>query len=111
MHFVETKPDVCWQLPIRRPSATSSGRTARTYTEVSIAEYDRRGWGEGGHDLDWYCSGNTEAHIGADPVYLSNGTELIALMGQAAYDVLAGRCDAHLRSRSALTLHPASTTS
>ena len=28
-------------------------------------------------------------------------------MGQAAYDVLAGRCEAHLRSRSALALHPA----
>ena len=29
-------------------------------------------------------------------------------MGQAAYDVLAAKCEAHLRSRSALALHPAS---
>ena len=29
-------------------------------------------------------------------------------MGQPAYDVLAARCEAHLRSRSALALHPAS---
>ena len=63
--------------------------------------------GPGGHDLDWYCSGNTEAHVGAEPVYLSNATELIALMGQEAYDVLAARCEAHLHSRSALALHPA----
>ena len=75
---------------------------------MSIGEYDRRAWGAGGHDLDWYCSGNTEAHVGAEPVYLANATELITLMGQAAYDVLADSCEAHLRSRSALALHPAS---
>ena len=33
--------------------------------------------------------------------------ELVALMGQAAYDELARHCEAHLRSRSALALHPA----
>src|ERR1051326_5655500 len=26
----------------------------------TITEYDRRGWGPGGHDFHWYCSGNTE---------------------------------------------------
>jgi len=41
-------------------------------------------------------------------VYLANATELIALMGQAAYDVLAAKCEDHIRSRSALALHPAS---
>ena len=75
--------------------------------EVGIEEYDRRGWGAGGHDLDWYCSGNTEAHVGAEPVYLSNAVELVTLMGQPAYDVLAAACERHLRSRSALALHPA----
>ncbi|MBO9522500.1 MAG: hypothetical protein J7518_13255 [Nocardioidaceae bacterium] len=108
VHFVETKPDVCWQLPIRRTFRDVERQDGTTYTEVSIGEYDRRGWGPGGHDLDWYCSGNTEAHVGAEPVYLSNATELIALMGQAAYDVLADACEKQLRSRSALALHPAS---
>jgi hypothetical protein len=108
VHFVETKPDVCWQLPLRRTFRTVSRQDETEYTEVSIGEYDRRGWGPGGHDLDWYCSGNTEAHVGVEPVYLSNATELIALMGQAAYDVLAAACEQHLRSRSQLALHPAS---
>jgi len=107
-HFVETKPDVCWQLPIRRTFRTIARQDETEYTEISIGEYDRRGWGPGGHDLDWYCSGNTEAHVGAEPVYLSNATELIALMGQPAYDVLAAGCEKHLRSRSLLALHPAS---
>ena len=70
-----------------------------------IAEYDRRGWGPGGHDLDWYCSGNTEAHVGMEPVYLSMRAELVELMGQKGYDELATYCQAHDRRR--LVLHPA----
>jgi hypothetical protein len=107
VHFVETKPDVCWQLPLRRQFRDVERTDGTTYTEVSIGEYERGGWGPGGHDFDWYCTGNTEAHVGVEPVYLSNARELIELMGQPAYDVLAGRCEAHLRSRSALALHPA----
>ena len=107
VHFVETKPDVCWQLPIRRTYRDVERPDGTTYLEVGIEEYDRRGWGPGGHDLDWYCSGNTEAHVGAEPVYLSNAVELVTLMGQPAYDVLAAACDRHLRTRSALALHPA----
>jgi hypothetical protein len=108
VHFVETKPDVCWQLPLRRTFREVERPDETTYLEISIGEYDRRGWGPGGHDLDWYCSGNTEAHVGTEPVYLSSATELITLMGQAAYDMLAAACAKHLSSRSALALHPAS---
>jgi hypothetical protein len=106
-HPLETKPDVCWQLPIRRTFRDVELPDGSSYTEVSIGEYDRRGWGPGGHDLDWYCSGNTEAHVGAQPVYLSNGPELVEMMGQAAYDELVVHCEDHLRSRSALAIHPA----
>jgi hypothetical protein len=106
-HPLETKPDVCWQLPIRRTYREVELPDGASYTEVSIGEYDRRGWGPGGHDLDWYCSGNTEAHVGQEPVYVSNGPELVELMGQAAYDELVRHCEAHLRSRSALAIHPA----
>jgi hypothetical protein len=107
VHFVRTKPDVCWQLPIRRTYRTVERQDGTSYLEVSIAEYDRRGWGPGGHDLDWYCSGNTEAHVNVEPVYVENRAELTELMGEAAYAELARHCEAHLRSRSALALHPA----
>ncbi len=106
-HPLRAKPDVCWQLPIRRTFRDVERPDGTSYTEVSIGEYDRRGWGPGGHDLDWYCSGNTEAHVGQDPVYVSNAAELVELMGQPAYDELVRHCEAHLRSRSALALHPA----
>ncbi len=107
VHFSETKPDVCWQLPIRRTYRTVEQPDGSSYLEITIAEYDRRGWGPGGHDLDWYCSGNTEAHIADEPVYRSSRTELVALMGQAAYDELVRHCEEHERSRSQLAIHPA----
>jgi hypothetical protein len=104
---LETKPDVCWQLPIRRTYRTVEQPDGTSYTEVSIGEYDRRGWGPGGHDLDWYCSGNTEAHVAPEPLYLTNAPELIELMGPDGYAALVGHCEAHLRSRSLLAIHPA----
>jgi hypothetical protein len=104
---LETKPDVCWQLPIRRTFRDVERQDGTTYTEVSIGEYDRRGWGPGGHDLDWYCSGNTEAHVAVEPVYITHEPELTELMGKAAYVELVRHCEAHVRSRSALALHPA----
>ncbi len=104
---LETKPDVCWQLPIRRTFRDVERQDGSSYTEVSIGEYDRRGWGAGGHDLDWYCSGNTEAHVAVEAVYVTHEPELTELMGRAAYDELVRHCEAHVRSRSALALHPA----
>jgi hypothetical protein len=90
------KPDVCWQLPLRRTFRTVELPDDTSYLEVTITEYDRRGWGPGGHDLDWYCSGNPEAHVGREPVYRSNRAELVELMGQAAYEQLAIRAEGHL---------------
>ena len=112
------KPDVCWQLPTRRSYRTVEQPDDTSYVEVTIAEYDRRGWGPGGHDLDWYCSGNPQAHVSAEPVYRSNRAELVELMGEDAYAALVLRCEAHLstvrRARSAgarellpLLVHPA----
>ena len=106
-HFLETKPDVCWQLPIRRRFRNVERQDGTTYTEVTITEYDRRGWGAGGHDLDWYCSGNTEAHVAVEPVFVTHAAELTELMGPEAYAELIGHAEAHVRSRSALALHPA----
>ena len=113
-----TKPDVCWQLPIRRTYRTVELPDGSSYLETTITEYDRRGWGPGGHDLDWYCSGNPEAHVGREPVFRNSADELVELMGEEAYAALVVRCEAHLaavkaartvRSRRMLPLlvHPA----
>jgi len=93
------KPDVCWQLPLRRTYRTVERPDGSEYLEVTIAEYDRRGWGPGGHDLDWYCTGHPLAHDGAEPVVESLRAELTELMGPAAYAELAGCCRGILRVR------------
>ena len=111
--FVKTKPDVCWQLPMRRAYDEVELPDDTTVQVVSITEFDRRGWGPGGKDLDWYCSGNTEAHVGAEAVYVSNRDELTALMGKKAYAVLAEYCAAREQALataadpSGLAPHPA----
>jgi hypothetical protein len=107
LHPLETKPDVCWQLPIRRTYDWVKRPDDTKVLVTTITEYDRRGWGPGGHDFQWWCTGNTEAHVAADPVYVSYGPELAELMGQAAYDALVGFCVAHLAAKVPTALHPA----
>ncbi len=104
---LETKPDVCWQLPIRRTYRDVERPDGTEYLEISISEYDRRGWGPGGHDHDWYCSGNTEAHVAPDPLYITNEPELTELMGRDAYVELVRHCEDHLRAKGRVGRHPA----
>ena len=112
VEHLELKPDVCWQLPLRRSYRTVERPDGTEYLEVILAEYDRRGWGAGGHQLDWYCTGNPAAHIGAQPVYVSLRPEIVALIGQPAYDVLVEHCERFLAARTPATpgIHPATRT-
>lgn len=103
----EVKPDVCWQLPLRRRYRDVERGDGTSYLEVEIGEYVRAGWGSGGHDLDWYCTANTEAHVAPEPLYVTNEEELVALMGRPAYDVLVPMCEEHLARRPDATRHPA----
>ncbi|WOQ16285.1 hypothetical protein [Raineyella sp. W15-4] len=105
--ITQTKPDVCWQLPIRRLFREVERGDGSTYTEVSIGEYVRSGWGDGGHEFDWYCTSTPAAHRAAEPVHRSLAAELTALMGPAGYAVLARHCAELEASPLALTGHPA----
>lgn len=105
---LEVKPDVCWQLPIRRTQDWVDRPDGVQILKTTITEYDRRGWGEGGDDLAWYCSGSPDAHVGERQVWQSYGPELTELLGRRAYDELARLC----RRRAGLGLiavHPATT--
>jgi hypothetical protein len=103
---LETKPEVCWQLPVRRDQEWVERPDGTEVLQSTIAEFNRRGWGEGGHDLDWYCTTSPEAHVGGEPMYLSYGPELVALIGQPAYDALAEVC-AHRLKLGLVAVHPA----
>lgn len=98
-----TKPDVCWQLPLRRLYRDVELPDGTAYLEITITEYDRRAWGPGGHDLDWYCTGAPEAHTGSLPVYVSLRPELVELVGAEAYAVLARLCEEHLAVAEAVS--------
>jgi hypothetical protein len=105
-HPLETKPEVCWQLPVRREQEWVDRADDTRILVSTVAEFDRRGWGEGGHDLSWYCTSSPEAHVGGEPMYLSYGPELVALIGQAAYDELAQICADRLKL-GLVAVHPA----
>jgi hypothetical protein len=107
LHPLETKPDVCWQLPVRRTYRWVERADETKYLEISIGEYDRRGWGPGGHDLHWWCTGAESAHVGAEPVWVSYAAELTALMGESAYAALAELCADRERERRPVAPHPA----
>ncbi len=106
MNPLETKPEVCWQLPVRREQEWVDRTDGTRILRSTIAEFDRRGWGEGGHDLDWYCTSSPEAHVGGEPMYLSYGPELAALIGDKAYDELSSICAKRLEL-GLVAVHPA----
>ena len=106
VHPLEYKPDVCWQLPVRREQEWIDRPDETQILRTTIAEFDRRGWGEGGHDLDWYCTSSPEAHVGGEPMYLSYSAELIALIGEPAYAELARVCHDRLKL-GLVAVHPA----
>jgi hypothetical protein len=106
LHPLETKPDVCWQLPVRRTYDWVTRPDDTKVLVTTIAEYDRRGWGTGGHELKWWCTGATEAHVAPDPLYKTYGPELVELMGKPAYDVLAEMCEQALAAPR-IAPHPA----
>ena len=100
VHFVDTKPDICWQLPIRRSWETREYGDEEI-TVVVIGEYTRTAWGEGGADFDWYCTSNSEAHVGRVPVYKSSEVELTKMMGRKGYAELVKLCDSRMAAISA----------
>jgi hypothetical protein len=108
-HPLETKPDVCWQLPVKRDAEWIDRPDETQVLVTTITEFDRRGWGEGGHDLNWWCTESSEAHVGAEPMYVTYGPELVALIGQPAYDVLFAHCESR-RAGGLAAPHPASVT-
>ncbi|WP_435826187.1 hypothetical protein [Nocardia asteroides] len=103
---LEVKPDVCWQLPIRRTQDWVERPDGEQILRTVVTEYDRRGWGPGGLDLDWYCTGSPDAHVGSKPVWQSYGPELRELLGASAYEELAKLCKRR-EGLGLIAVHPA----
>lgn len=106
VHPLEYKPDVCWQVPIRREQEWTTRPDDTQVLLTVLTEFNRRGWGAGGHDLHWWCTSAPEAHQGGEPLYVSYAPELTALIGEAAYRKLATLCAERSR-HGQVAPHPA----
>jgi hypothetical protein len=78
---------------VKRDFKNEHRADGRDVSVTIITEFDRASWGPGGHDFDWWCTGSPLAHTAAEPVYRSYETELIELLGPAAYGRLAELCE------------------
>ncbi len=81
-NFIDWKPEVCWQVPVRLDFHIDDNE----YETNILREWKRRDWGEGGDDFHWWCTEDPRAFVGEVPVYVSSKDEIVALVGQGAYD-------------------------
>jgi hypothetical protein len=98
---MELKPDVCWQLPLRRDDRDDDNG----HVTSTVTEWGRQHWGGGGEEFHWWCTEAPEAFVGTSPVYRSMADELIGLVGDDVYARLTAYLDTKL-SRQELLPHP-----
>jgi hypothetical protein len=107
VHPLTTKPDVCWQLPVRREQEHVDRPDGTRVLVTTVGEFDRRGWGPGGHDLHWWCTGAPVAHVSPEPLVETYAAELTELLGAPAYAELRRLTELRL-DRGLIAPHPAS---
>jgi hypothetical protein len=107
LHPLTTKPDVCWQLPVRREQEHVDRPDGTRVLQSTVGEFDRRGWGSGGHDLHWWCTGAPAAHVSPEPLVETYAAELTALLGAGAYAELRRLAELRL-DQGLVAPHPAS---
>ena len=95
---MDWKPDVCWQLPLRRVDTTDD----QGHVTTTLREWKRRDWGSGGDDFHWWCTDAPDAFTGHRPVYQELRDEIVEMIGEWAYDQVV----AELRRRDEATLLP-----
>jgi len=96
VHYRSTKPDVCWQLPLRKEDKEESDGTVTT----TLSEFARSGWGPGGDEFAWWCTEAPEAFTGTEPVYRSLEPEMRGLVGDTLYESIAAYLDRRMAAAS-----------
>ena len=82
--YVAMKPEVCWQLPLRREESVDDNGHVTT----TIKQWDRSGWGEGGAAFHWWCTEDPAAFSGTDSVFATMKEELTEMVGAKVYERL-----------------------
>jgi hypothetical protein len=102
VHHSGVKPEVCWQLPLRRiDEEQEDGSVVSTLTEFA-----RDGWGEGGDDFSWWCTEEPAAFTGHAPVYVELREELRKMLGTKLCKQVVEYLDERRRARPAPVVHP-----
>jgi hypothetical protein len=83
-HPLELKPEVCWQLPLRREDEVAEDG----HVTSTLRQWDRKHWGEGGQEFHWWCTESPEAFVGERPVYKEMEAELIEMVGKPIFKLL-----------------------
>ncbi len=99
---MELKPDVCWQLPLRREDTVNADGSVTS----TVGQWERAHWGEGGAEFAWWCTEAPEAFRARRPVWRSLRAELTAMTGPAVYQRLAAYLEAREKAGPMLP-HPA----
>jgi hypothetical protein len=101
---LDWKPSVCWQVPLRLEHSTDENG----WVTSRLREWKRRDWGEGGADFAWWCTEESDAFVGATPLYRSARDEIVELVGEAIYAMLVAVIDEQDERGSWVPLpHPA----
>jgi hypothetical protein len=74
---LDLKPNVCWQLPLRREDTTADDG----HVTSTVTQWERKHWGDGGAEFHWWCTEEPEAFVGHKPVYKEMADELDELVG------------------------------
>jgi hypothetical protein len=98
---MELKPDVCWQLPLRREDSVDEAG----HVTSKVHEWRRLDWGDAGEEFAWWCTEAPAAFSGSAPVIESLAEELRALVGDQVFDRICDYLDGRER-RSAPLPHP-----
>jgi hypothetical protein len=103
-HPLTLKPDVCWQLPLRREDREEGGGRVTS----TVTEWGRASCGAGAAEFHWWCTEAPEAFVGEEPVYRVMAEELVAMVGADVYGRLAAYLDERARAagRGAPLPHP-----
>jgi hypothetical protein len=96
---MDLKPNVCWQLPLRREDTTD----ADGHVTSTVTEWKRKDWGQGGFEFHWWCTEAPEAFGGKTPVYRHMRDELVDITGPLVYGMLAAYLD---ERRNQVLAHP-----
>ncbi len=90
---MEYKPEVCWQLPLRREDQVESSG----HVVSRVTQWERRHWGPAGAEFAWWCSEDPAAYRAGTPVYQRMEPELRALCGDEVVDRLVDWLAARLQ--------------